>query len=280
MNNIIKFFVGLHLLFLLNCSSEQQKEISILNEDEIEMQMIVAYNEGLDALNEGDALKAAKKFNEAELLFPQSEWAPKSSLMGAYSYYKGGYNDDAIFQLEQFIKIYPKNKEIQYSHYLIAMSYYSKITDEKKDTEPMLVSKKKFEFVMNNYPNSDYALDSKFKLGLIEETLASKEMFIAKHYIKKQKWIPAINRLKYIIDNYETTIYVEEALHRLVEVYFKIGLIDESKKYATLLGYNYLSGEWYEESYKVFNKKYKNPYKKIKKSKKTSLIKKIKSIIE
>jgi len=261
MNNIIKFFVGLHLLFLLNCSSEQQKEISILNEDEIEMQMIVAYNEGLDALNEGDALKAAKKFNEAELLFPQSEWAPKSSLMGAYSYYKGGYNDDAIFQLEQFIKIYPKNKEIQYSHYLIAMSYYSKITDEKKDTEPMLVSKKKFEFVMNNYPNSDYALDSEFKLGLIEETLASKEMFIAKHYIKKQKWIPAINRLKYIIDN-------------------KIGLIDESKKYATLLGYNYLSGEWYEESYKVFNKKYKNPYKKIKKSKKTSLIKKIKSIIE
>ena len=133
---------------------------------------------------------------------------------------------------------------------------------------------------MNNYPNSDYALDSEFKLGLIEETLASKEMFIAKHYIKKQKWIPAINRLKYIIDNYETTIYVEEALHRLVEVYFKIGLIDESKKYATLLGYNYLSGEWYEESYKVFNKKYKNPYKKIKKSKKTSLIKKIKSIIE
>tara|TARA_B100000767_G_scaffold269229_1_gene290742 strand:+ start:2822 stop:3664 length:843 start_codon:yes stop_codon:yes gene_type:complete len=280
MKNIIKFFIGLNLLLLLSCSSDKQKEISILNEDEIEMQMIVAYNEGLDALNEGDSLKAAKKFNEAELLFPQSEWAPKSSLMAAYSYYADDYNDDAIFQLEQFIKIYPKSKRMQYAHYLIAMSYYNKITDEKKDSKPMITAKEKFEFVISNYPNSDYGLDSKFKLDLIEETLASKEMFVAKHYIKKQKWIPAINRLKFIVENYETTIYVEEAIHRLVEVYFKIGLIDESKKYANLLGYNYLSGKWYEESYKVFNKKYESPYKKIKRSKKSSLIKKIKSVIE
>ena len=152
--------------------------------------------------------------------------------------------------------------------------------DEKKDLEPLLQSKKKFEFVIKNYPNTDFALDSNFKIDLIQETLASKEMYIAKHYIQKEKWIAAINRLKSIVENYERTVFIEEALHRLVEIYYKIGLIEESKKYANLLGYNYASSDWYKNSYKVFNKEYENPYKKIKKSKKTSMLKKIKSILD
>ncbi len=274
-----KYLSFLLVFLVLSCSGNDKKIVSIVGQDEIELQMIEAYNLGLEAFAERDFLKAAKKFNEAELLFPQSEWAPKSSLMAAYSYYSDDYNNDAIYQVEQFIKTYPTNESIPYAHYLLAMSYYNKIIDEKKDIKPLIESKKKFEFIIKNYSNTEYALDSKFKLGLIEETLASKEMFIAKHYIKKEKWIPAINRLKFILKEYETTVYVEEAMHRLVEINYKIGLIEESKRYATLLGYNYASSKWYERSYLIFNKDYEDPYKKIKKKKKTRL-EKLKTILD
>ena len=275
----ILFFIVFMILFS-GCSNQEEKKISILSEDQIEFQMIEAYNAGVKAFDNEDFLKAANKFNEAELLFPQSDWAPKASLMAAYSYYYDNYNNDAIYQLELFIKTYPNDKKVSYANYLLAMSHYNKIVDEKKDLGPLIQSKEKFEFVIKNYPNTDFALDSNFKLDLIQETLASKEMYIAKHYIKKGKWIAAINRLKSIVENYETTIFIEEALHRLVEIYYKIGLIEESKKYANLLGYNYASSDWYKNSYKLFNKKYENPYKKIKKSKKNSALKKIKSILD
>jgi outer membrane protein assembly factor BamD len=280
MNLFNKFCSILLIIFIFGCSSQEEKKISILSEDQIELQMIEAYNAGIEAFDNEDFLKAAGKFNEAELLFPQSDWAPKASLMAAYSYYSDNYNNDAIYQLGLFIKTYPNNKSVPYANYLLAMSHYNKIVDEKKDLEPLLQSKKKFEFVIKNYPNTDFALDSNFKIDLIQETLASKEMYIAKHYIQKEKWIAAINRLKSIVENYERTVFIEEALHRLVEIYYKIGLIEESKKYANLLGYNYASSDWYKNSYKVFNKEYENPYKKIKKSKKTSMLKKIKSILD
>ena len=278
--NILNKFIYFCLIFLTLGCSKTVEEVSNLTGDDIEIEMINAYKAGTVAFNQQNFLKAAKKFNEAELLFPQSEWAPKASLMAAYSFYVDGYNDDAIFQLNQFIKTYPKDSRISYANYLVAMSHYSKIVDEKKDLDPLLKSKKEFEYIVKTYPESDFALDSSFKLDLIDETLASKEMYIAKHYIKKQKWIAAINRLQYIIDEYDTTIFVEEALHRLVEVHYKIGLKEEAKKYAALLGYNYSSSNWYEDSYKIFNTKYKNPYKKIKKNKKLSTLDKIKSIID
>ena len=273
-------YLFLFIIFLtIGCSSKVDKDVSVLVGTNLNQQMSEVYKEGLEAYKKEDFLLAAKKFNEAELLYPQSEWAAKSSLMAAYSYYTDGYYNDSIFQLEQFVNLYPTNPRISYAHYLLAMSYYSKIIDQKKDLKPLIESKNKFLFIVNKYPNSEYALDSKFKLDLIEETLASKEMFVAKHYIKKEKWIPAINRLKFILEEYEKTIYVEEALLRLVEIYYKIGLINESKKYANLLGYNYQSSEWYEQSYKIFNKDYKDPYKKIKIKKKTRL-EKLKSVLD
>ena len=279
MKILIKYLFLFIIFLTIGCSSKGDKDISVLVSTDLNQQMSEVYREGLEAYEKEDFLLAAKKFNEAELLYPQSEWAAKSSLMAAYSYYTDGYYNDSIFQLEQFVKLYPTNPSISYAHYLLAMSYYSKIIDQKKDLKPLIESKKKFQFIVNKYPNSEYALDSKFKLDLIEETLASKEMFVAKHYIKKEKWIPAINRLKFILEEYEKTIYVEEALLRLVEIYYKIGLINESKKYANLLGYNYQSSEWYEQSYKIFNKDYKDPYKKIKIKKKTRL-EKLKSILD
>ena len=242
--------------------------------------MIDAYNEGLEALEYQDGLTAAKKFSEAELLFPQSSWAPKSALMAAYSYFSQAYYSDSIYELERFLKTYPNHPRTDYAYYLLAVAYYDQIVDETKDLNSILKSKKYFKYVIDNYPNTDYALDANFKIELIDEILASKEMYIARYYFDKEKWIPAINRYKFVVENFDDSIFIEEALHRLVEIHFILGLENESKKYAYLLGYNYQSSEWYEKSYKVFNKNYKKKVKKPKKDKnKINLINKIKSKI-
>ena len=274
--------ISLLLIFLISSSCGGKKEeTSVIKETSLELQMIALYKEGMNALvNDGDVIFAAKKFNEAELIYPQSEWASKSALMAAYSYYSQDYFSDAIFELERFIRVYPKHPNTLYAHFLLAMCYYESIVDEKKDLKPLLKAKKKFTFIINNYPQTDFALDAKFKIDLINEYLASKEMYIGRHYMKKGKWIPAINRFKNVINNYDTTIYTQEALHRLVEIHYKIGLIDEAKKYANTLGYNYLSSEWYKKSYKVFNVKYKSETKIAKKKKGNFIIKKFKSLFE
>ncbi len=266
--------------FILSSCAKEEKAIEIIEKKEIDLQMIDAYEEGMKALDEQDGLAAARKFSEAELLFPQSVWAPKAALMAAYSYYSNEYFSDSIYELERFLKTYPNHPRTDYAYYLLAITYYDQVVDETKDLESILKSKEYFEFVINNYPNTDYAIDSKFKLELITEILASKEMYLARYYFDKEKWIPSINRFKIVVEKYNDSIFIEEALHRLVEIHYKIGLEDEAKKYAYLLGYNYQSSEWYERTYKVFNKKYQPPKVKLKKDKnKQSLIEKIRSKI-
>ena len=272
-----KFFLILIIIVFFGCAKDKENKL-IIQEQNLKTQMISAYKEGLDFLDKDDGLSAAKKFNEAELLFPQSEWAPKSALMAAYSYYAYNYYGDAIYELEQFIKKYPKDERISYANFLLAMCYYQSIVDEKKDLEPLLKARDKFIYVFENYPNTDFAMDAKFKLDLIREILASKEMYLGNYYIQKEKWIAAINRFKTVINDYDTTIYVEEALHRLVELHYKIGLENEAKKYANLLGYNYLSSDWYKSTYKIFNKEYKLAKPEKRKKESNFLIKKYKSI--
>ena len=272
-----KFFLILIIIVFFGCAKDKENKL-IIQEQNLETEMISAYKEGLDFLDKDDGLSAAKKFNEAELLFPQSEWAPKSALMAAYSYYAYNYYGDSIYELEQFIKKYPKDERISYANFLLAMCYYQSIVDEKKDLEPLLKARDKFIYVFENYPNTDFAMDAKFKLDLIREILASKEMYLGNYYIQKEKWIAAINRFKTVINDYETTIYVEEALHRLVELHYKIGLENEAKKYANLLGYNYLSSDWYKSTYKIFNKEYKLAKPEKRKKESNFLIKKYKSI--
>jgi len=235
-------------IFILNGCSKNDKEISLIKEINQEDEMIQAYKEGVKALAENDTFFAAKKFLEAELLYPQSEWASKSSLMASYAYYMEGNYSEALYNLERFLKTYPKDSKIDYVHYLIGLSYYENIEGEKKDIKPLIEAKNKFKFVIQNYPNTDFALDSKFKIDLINDVLASKEMYLGRHYIKKEKWVAAINRFKIVLNDYDTTIYTEEAIHRLVEIHYKIGLEGEAKKYASLLGYNYLSSEWYKKN--------------------------------
>ena len=280
MNYFLKFILIISIVFISACQNNDEK-ISIIEERDLDLQMIDAYNEGLNLLDDNYPLKAAEKFNEAELLYPQSLWAARSSLMSAYSFYYGSYYVDAIEELNRFKEIYPNHERIVYAYYLMGMCHYEQIADEKKDLGSIVDAQQNFKYVLENYPDSDFALDSQFKLELIQQILASKEMYLAKYYIEKEKWIPAINRYKNVLDKFETTIYVEEALHRLVEIHYKIGLIDESKKYAALLGYNYQSSEWYRESYKVFNKDYEKIIKKRKKQKnKVSTLEKIKSLLK
>ena len=275
----------LRLLFILlivftsSCSKKEEK-ISIIKEKKINLQMIDAYKEGIKAFEEGDVLFAAKKFNEAEILFPQSVWAPRSVLMAAYSYYSQNYYYDAISELERFIKKYPKHERSNYAHFLLAICYYEQIIDEKKDLEPLLNAEKEFKFVIKNYPDSDFSLDSKYKLDLIKDILASKEVFLGRYYMKKEKWIAAINRFKHVVEHYDQTVYIEEAIHRLVEIHYRLGLIDEAKKYASLLGYNYQSSKWYEATYIIFNRDYESPIKKINKKKGNFIIRKFKSLFE
>ena len=278
MNNFKFFWFLFVFMFSISCTKDSTKK-SIILEKDLDLQVLEAYEEGLKSLNEGDAIFAAKKFNEAETLFPQSEWAPKSSLMAAYSFYSQDYYEDAILELQRFIKVYSFHKNLDYAYYLLGLCWYEQIVDEKKDLQTIIKAKETFSFIIKQFPNTEYALDSEFKIDLIDDTLASKEMYIGRYYFDKKKWIPAINRFRNVIDEYDTTIYAEEALHRLVEVYYTIGLKDEARKYASLLGYNYQSSEWYEKSYVVFNKKYEKQKKKeIKKDK--SLLKKFKSLLD
>jgi outer membrane protein assembly factor BamD len=279
MNLFIRLFIILLVILPTACNKKKQELVDPIKDTSLDLQMIEAYKKGLEELEKGQALIAAKKFNEAEMLFPQSQWAPRSALMSAYSYFDFGYYAESIDEVNRFLKTYPNSGRKNYAYYLKAMSYYNQIVDEKKDLGPIIEAKESFQLIILQYPNSEYAMDAEFKLELIEEILAAKEMYIGRFYLKKEKWIPAINRFKKVVEDYETTIFAEEALHRLVEVYYKIGLVEESKKYAITLGYNYQSGEWYENSYQVFNKNYKKIRKKKQDKKSKSLIKKIRSII-
>ena len=280
LNKFISLFIVLFLC--ISCSKEKIKNTTII-EKNLDLQILEAYSEGLKALEENDVLFAAKKFNEVEILFPQSKWAPKSALMAAYSYYIQDYYGDAIAELTRFIRIYPNHKDLDYAYYLLAISYYEQIVDEKKDLQSIIDAKKTFKVVIEKYPNTDYGLDAEFKLDLINDILAAKEMYIGRYYFDKKKWIPAINRFRVVIDEYDTTIYAEEALHRLVEVYYTLGLIEEAKKYAQILGYNYQSSQRYKKSYSVFNKQYEDEMKKKnrQKNKKNNIVlKKLKSLFE
>ena len=276
------FYKIIVLIFFLNLNSctKKDEKISIVEEKSLETQMIDAYNEGLEELKKNDVIYAARKFNEAELLYPQSVWAPRAALMAAYAYFSQLYYDDTIVELEKFLQTYKNHPRRDYAYYLLALSHYNLIIDETKDLEEILKAEKYFKIIIKNYPNTEFAIDSEFKLELIQEILASKEMYLARYYVDREKWIPAINRFKTVINDYETTIYVEEALHRLVELHYKLGLVDESKKYASLLGYNYQSSEWYEESYKILNKNYVKTAKKVDPEKERSILQKFKDLLK
>ena len=249
----LRFFIIINIFFLIiSCSKQDQ-----VYEPSQKIDPYILYREGLVEFEKNNYFYANKKFSEAELNFEKVELAAKSAIMSCFSLYGINFYQEALENLERYLKTYPSDKNVVYAHYLIAIIYFEQISDEKKDLNPLLKANKKIDFFISNYPDTDYAIDLKFKKDLIQNQLAAKELFISKYYIKTQKWVPAINRLKIIIEDYDKTIFVEEALHRLVEIHYYLGLEDEAKKYAKILGYNYNTSEWFEQSYKILNKDYK-----------------------
>ena len=253
-----KIISSLLLILLLVSCSKKEPEINIPADQDKSFEI---YKEAVEAMNRGDYFYASKKFSEAEPIMPKIEFSAKASLMSSYCLYLINFYPEATANLERFINQYPADKNVAYAHYLIAIVLYEQILDEKKDINPLIQSKEKIEFFLKNFPDTEYALDLKFKMDLINNQLAAKEMYVAKYYIATQKWIPAINRLKIIVEDFSETVFIEEALHRLVEVYYTVGLENEAKAAAAILGYNYNSSEWYAQSYKILNKTYRIPKK-------------------
>ena len=274
----INFSLLIIFIIIIACSKKEE-QITTLNKKSLDDQMIEVYNQAMEEFQKGDVIYAGKKFSEAELLYPQSIWAPRAVLMSAYGFYSQGYYRDAINDLERFLIKYKFHPQTDYAYYLLALCHYDQIVDERKDFNEILLAKKYFELIIKDYPNTDYSLDSQFKLELIIEIIASKEMYLARYYIDREKWIPAINRFKKVVNDYDTTIYIEEALYRLVELHYKLGLTNEAQKYARLLGYNYESSEWYEASYKILNKNHDNSKKIIPDGKET-ILKKLKNLFK
>ena len=265
--------ISIFIFFLFSCTKKETRNIELPSTKQEAMKI---YEEALKSMEDGQYLIASERFDKSESLLPQTEWAAKSALMSSYCLYIINFYTESIAGLDRYTKQYPADKNIPYAHYLIAISLYEQILDEKKDIEPLLLADEQIDFFIKKYPNSDYAIDLKFKKGLIQNQLASKELYVARFYVSTQKWIPAINRLKIIVDKYSQTVFIEEALHRLVEIHYYLGLENEAKKYASILGYNYNTSEWFEQSYKVLNQNYK--IKKInnqKSKKEKSLFKKI-----
>lgn len=265
-----KLIVIIFVFFVTaQCSKE---DLSYKPQDKIDAYQ--SYKEALESFENFDFFYASKKFAEAEINFDSVEYAAKSSIMSSYCLYGINFYDEALENLDRYLKKYPADVNIIYAHYLIAMIHYEQISDEKKDLQPLLDAEKKINYFLKFYPESDYALDLKFKKDLIQNQLAAKELYVARFYISVQKWVPALNRLKVVVNDYDKTIFIEEALHRLVEINYYLGLEEEAKKYAKILGYNYNSSEWFEKSYKILNKDYKIT-KKIDSKKDKNFLKKI-----
>ena len=260
---ILRVTLAIIFCFLvLSCSKDKK----IVYEPSAKVDAFAIYEEALEAFEVNDFFYASKKFSEAEVNFENIDLAAKSAIMSSFSLYGINFYTEALENLNRYLKKYPADRNVIYAHYLISIIYFEQISDEKKDLEPLIKADNKIDFFLKSYPDSEYAMDLRFKKDLIQNQLAAKELFVARFYISTKKWVPAINRLKVIVKDYDRTIFIEEALHRLVEINFHLGLEEEAKKYANILGYNYNSSEWFEQSYKILNKDYK--IKNLSKSKK------------
>ena len=237
---------------VFSCSKDKK----IVYEPSLKVDPFAIYQEGLKAFESNDFFYASKKFSEAELNFENIDLAAKSAIMSSFSLYGINFYTEALENLNRYLKKYPADRNVIYAHYLIAIIYFEQISDEKKDLKPLIKADNKIDFFLKSYPNSEYAMDLRFKKDLIQNQLAAKELFVARFYISTKKWVPAINRLKVIVNNYDKTVFIEEALHRLVEINYYLGLEKEAEQYAKILGYNYNSSKWYAQSYKILNKEY------------------------
>lgn len=236
------------VLALCSCSSTDDEIDAIADKNE---PIDVLYDKAFETFNRKAFKASVEQFEEVERQYPYSEWAARAQIMAAYAAYRAGQFDDAVVILDRFAKLHPTNVNTPYAYYLSALCYYTQISDVGRDQKMSEKARDGLRDVVARFPDTDYARDAKVKLDLTEDHLAGKEMEIGRYYLKRQDYPAAINRFKYVVDNYQTTSHTVEALHRLVESYLRLGVVDEAKKYAAVLGYNYPGSDWYKYSYEM-----------------------------
>ena len=213
------------------------------------------YNEALDSMQAKQYSEAVESFDEVERQHPYSAWATKAQLMSAYAYYLGNRYDDAILALDRFIQLHPSNRDVAYAMYLKGLSYYEQISDVARDQKITELSLNAFKELTARFPQSKYSRDAKGKIDLAHDHLAGKEMEIGRYYHTQKQYLAAINRFRNVVENYQTTTNVPEALHRLTEAYLSLGIVDEARKTAAVLGHNFPGSEWYIDSYEIVEDK-------------------------
>ncbi len=218
-------------------------------EEYVERPVEELYNKAMDALLAENYFEAAKLFDEVERQHPYSVWSSKGQVMAGYAFYQAGKYDDAIVTLDRFLQLNPSNREAPYAFYLKAISYYEQITDVQRDARMTEFALKALDEVVRRYPDSVYSRDARLKIELAYDHLAGKEMEVGRFYLTRGHYLGAINRFRAVVEKYQTTSHIPEALHRLVECYLALGLLDEARKTASVLGYNYPGSEWYVDSY-------------------------------
>ena len=272
---ILKF--SFLIIFLLNFSSCTSNIQTNKIKPKTTIPLEVLYKNALDSFQNGNYNNALELFELVEKNYSYTDWAPKASLMRSYIYYETANYILALTNLQKFKLRYSGNKDFIYAEYLIALCMFEQINFVALTQEPAELALKQFNKIIRDYPNTSYASDAKFKIDLIYEQLAAKEMYLARYYAKRDKWIPALYRLNNIVKNYQNTIFIEEALHRLVEINYKVGNINSAKKYAAILGYNFNDSNWYKKSYKILQER----NTKLEKNKQNNSLKeKIKQIIQ
>lgn len=218
-------------------------------DDYVERPVEELYNEAMDLVDKSEYQRAAKAFEEVERQHPYSVWATKAQMMAAYVLYERNKYDDAIIHLDRFIQLHPGNKDTAYAYYLKGLCYYEQITDVQRDQKMTSNAMKSLQEVVDRFPSSSYAKDARLKVDLARDHLAGKEMAIGRYYQSKGQWLAALNRFKAVAENFQTTTHVAEALHRMVEIYLTLGLDEEAKRTASVLGHNFPGSDWYQDTF-------------------------------
>jgi outer membrane protein assembly factor BamD len=231
------------------------------DEEYVERPVHELYNEAMDNLQKEFYRDSSRLFDEVERQHPYSVWATKAQLMSAYSYYQNGRYDDAILALDRFIQLHPSNPDVPYAYYLKGLSYYEQISDVERDQKMTELAMGTLRELMTRFPNSKYAKDAKVKIDLTVDHLAGKEMEIGRYYHRRGNYLAAINRFKTVISKYQTTTHVPEALHRMTEAYYALGLTQQARETAAVLGHNFPGSEWYIDSYEMIEEKQIRPKK-------------------
>lgn len=235
--------VVLSLVLVGACASKDDEE------QYVERPVEELYSRATTAMADGDFKKAAKLYDEVERQHPYSPWATHAQIQAAYAYYEANEYDDSIAALDRFIDLHPADKDVPYAYYLKGLSYYERISDAARDQKMTEDAKRVFQELINRYPESEYSRDAKVKIDLANDHLSGREMVVGRYYLRRGYYVAAINRFRSVLQKYQTTTHVPEALLRLTEAYTALGLTDEARKTAAILGYNYPGSEWYADAY-------------------------------